>query len=78
MQIIMSHRISATNKQDGRNDVDKTTGTIKNKPVTIFMQNVDSVGGSSEHAPLYQLGVDINGKTVSMEIDTGSSVTLFS
>lgn len=51
--------ISATNKQDGRNDMDKTTGTITNTPVTIFMQNVDSVGGSPEHAYLYQIGVDI-------------------
>ena len=42
------------------------------------MQYVDSVGGIPEHTPLYQLGVDINWKTVSMEIDTGSLVTLLS
>ena len=40
------------------------------------MQNVEAVSDNADHTPLYKLGVEINGKTVTMEIDTGSSVTL--
>ena len=70
--------IYATDKEPGSIDAENTTEATTNTPLTIFMQNVDSVGDNPEHTPLYQLGVDINGKTVSMEIDTGSSVTLLS
>ncbi len=53
-----THKISATDKQEGSNDPENTTETTTSTPVIIFMQNVDSVSDSPEHTPLYQLGVD--------------------
>ncbi|CAB4035289.1 Hypothetical predicted protein [Paramuricea clavata] len=64
-----AHNIVATptdESSDSVGDLDSVNGT----PVTIFIQSVNSVGQK------YKLGVNINGREVSMEIDTGRSVPL--
>ena len=70
-----AHNIVAT-RTDESSDSDSEINSVNGTPVTIFMKNVNSVGQKSEISPQYKLGVNINGQEVSMEIDTGSSVTL--
>ncbi|CAB4007683.1 Retrovirus-related Pol poly from transposon [Paramuricea clavata] len=70
-----AHNIVATHT-DESSDSDSDMNSVNGTPVTIFMQNINSVGQKSEISPQYKLGVNINGQEVSMEIDTGSSVTL--
>jgi hypothetical protein len=68
-----AHNIVATRADESS---DSDMNSVNGTPVTIFMQNVNSVGQKSEISPQYKLGVKINGQEASMEIDTGSSVTL--
>ena len=69
---INTHQITTTNDTETSSDEE----TFSDRP-TIYMKSVNSTEDSSSSTlPGYKLGVTINGQEVSMEIDTGSSVTL--
>ena len=67
-----TYQITATNDTDTSSDEE----TLSNMP-TVYMKSVHSAGDSPNTFPVYKLGVTISGQEFSMEINTGSSVTLF-